>query len=356
MGALLRSDLGAFGRRAPRNRAVAVDESGVPTGFVGPDGTTVGGSKAIASAALAGLIALGRNPAFERAGPAFWEFTRTDLPAGLTSKASVGMLGTGEANLAYNLNYNDGTHRYNDPDDGAVWIALNGNGWFVQYAAAGLVGDDIWEVAGRKYSISGNLQGQVMIGQTDAQIQAGGYQACLTVPRIGANASIAGVSDLILEGAKTKGVSGHIYLNSYNSGDVYAVPGGGTFNIGGFAKNGKLNVNVPSGANLWAWYINDTVAAYMGLADVGDVPIAGMTGHDLGIRVQHAALHLSVDAGASACAKWDTSGNFIQKLNSSAPTLTVNSTLTVERTSNTQATLKMRGSDGVTRSCPLTFS
>lgn len=52
----------------------------------------------------------------------------------------------------------------------------------------------------------------------------------------------------------------------------------------------------------------------------------------------------------------DASGNLIYTVNTTAPSLTTDGTMTVERTSNTQLTFKMRGSDGVTRSGTLTLS
>jgi hypothetical protein len=55
-------------------------------------------------------------------------------------------------------------------------------------------------------------------------------------------------------------------------------------------------------------------------------------------------------------AKWDASGNFIQQVNTSAPSLTTNGTMTFELTSNTSLKFSVRGSDGVTRSASLTLS
>jgi hypothetical protein len=52
----------------------------------------------------------------------------------------------------------------------------------------------------------------------------------------------------------------------------------------------------------------------------------------------------------------DSSGNVIHNVNSSAPSLTSNSSMTVELTSNTSLKFVVRGSDGVTRSASLTLS
>jgi len=56
------------------------------------------------------------------------------------------------------------------------------------------------------------------------------------------------------------------------------------------------------------------------------------------------------------CVRWDSSGNLIQKLNSSAPTLTANSTLTFELTSDTLLAVVVKGSDGTVRSGTVTLS
>lgn len=52
----------------------------------------------------------------------------------------------------------------------------------------------------------------------------------------------------------------------------------------------------------------------------------------------------------------DSSGNLITNVNSSAPSLSTNKTMSFELTSNTQLKIVVRGSDGVTRSTTLTLS
>lgn len=55
-------------------------------------------------------------------------------------------------------------------------------------------------------------------------------------------------------------------------------------------------------------------------------------------------------------ARIDASGNFIHQVNGSAPSLSTNSTMSFELTSNTSLKVVVRGTDGVTRSVSLTLS
>jgi hypothetical protein len=52
----------------------------------------------------------------------------------------------------------------------------------------------------------------------------------------------------------------------------------------------------------------------------------------------------------------DANGNFITNVNSTAPTLSANTTMSFELTSNTSLKIVVRGSDGVTRSASLTLA
>jgi hypothetical protein len=55
-------------------------------------------------------------------------------------------------------------------------------------------------------------------------------------------------------------------------------------------------------------------------------------------------------------ARFDSSGNFIHQVNSTAPALSTNSTMSFELTSNTSLKIVVRGTDGVTRSASLTLA
>ena len=55
-------------------------------------------------------------------------------------------------------------------------------------------------------------------------------------------------------------------------------------------------------------------------------------------------------------ARYDNNGNLIQTVTGTAPTLATNSTMTFELTSNTELKIKVRGTDGTTRSVSLTLA
>jgi hypothetical protein len=59
---------------------------------------------------------------------------------------------------------------------------------------------------------------------------------------------------------------------------------------------------------------------------------------------------------AAAKVSLSDSGDLIATVNSGAPALTLNGTMTLELTSDTQLTIKVRGSDGTTRSVALTLA
>lgn len=56
------------------------------------------------------------------------------------------------------------------------------------------------------------------------------------------------------------------------------------------------------------------------------------------------------------CARFTVAGDFIHQVNSAAPTLSTNSTMSFELTSNTSLKIVVRGTDGTTRSVSLTLS
>jgi len=61
----------------------------------------------------------------------------------------------------------------------------------------------------------------------------------------------------------------------------------------------------------------------------------------------------SASAAASERARIDSSGNFIHQVNGTAPSLSTNSTMSFELTSNTSLKIVVRGTDGTTRSATL---
>lgn len=166
--------------------------------------------------------------------PNYIEFSRT----GFSDKGSVGALGGFEMNISYNMDYYDGVHRYYDATKGATWMALFDGGWQMQYAPSGST-PDVWNNTGRKLMLYQTYDGHMILNTDATAVAGGGFDAMLTVPRT--NASISGVTDLVLEGAKTTGVSGAVYLNAYNTGNVVLASGGGNVAVGTLAS-AKLHV------------------------------------------------------------------------------------------------------------------
>lgn len=155
---------------------------------------------------------------------AYHEFFRS----GYTSRAAFGMLGSPEANVSYNMDYSTGVHRLYNTSDGAAWSALHSGAWAVQWAFATVAAGDVWTASGRPYAVYQEIVSGKMILKTDFDsVTAGGFSAILTVPRNGGAASISGVGDFVLEGAKTTGTAGVVYINPYNVGDVWIATGGG---------------------------------------------------------------------------------------------------------------------------------
>lgn len=76
------------------------------------------------------------------------------------------------------------------------------------------------------------------------------------------------------------------------------------------------------------------------------------------IRLSSLALEHVWQAGAppAEAMRLDSSGNLIYRVNGTAPSLTTNSTMSFELTSNTSLKIVVRGTDGVTRSVSLTLS
>lgn len=66
--------------------------------------------------------------------------------------------------------------------------------------------------------------------------------------------------------------------------------------------------------------------------------------------------NISIVTNNAESARWNSSGDLIQKVNAAAPALVVNSTMTFELTSNTELKIKVRGSDGVTRSASIALA
>lgn len=98
-------------------------------------------------------------------------------------RVAVGALGNIEANLSYNMDYKTSVHKYYDSTTNALWIALNADGIYLQYAQSGLsTAGDIWDEAGNPYlwqvDTSGNetVMGSLTFGSTATTIADDGVQ------------------------------------------------------------------------------------------------------------------------------------------------------------------------------------
>lgn len=121
--------------------------------------------------------------------------------------------------------------------------------------------------------------------------------------------------------------------------------------------------NLDSGANVIAFGYqagNDLTA------ETGHSIFGGFSGQESGISPGDGFSILGTDnyvvladnSGGTTPMKayWDDNGNMVTKVTGTAPTLSRNSTLTFELTSNTSLKIKVRGTDGVTRSVTLTLA
>ena len=157
-------------------------------------------------------------------------------------KGNVGMLGGPEMNMSFNLDYYDGIHRYYDPTQGATWMALFNGGWQMQWAPSGST-PDMWINTGRKLMLYQTYDGHMVLNTDATTVASTTYAAILTVPRAVSGVSIAGVASLIIEGDKVYGAAGDIFLNNYNSGNLFLTNGGGKVSIGSGATPAKLYVS-----------------------------------------------------------------------------------------------------------------
>lgn len=191
------------------------------------------------SPSFAGLTLTG-NALMQKSGPAFISFYRTGLAKSV--RAHFGELGSGEANVSINMNYTSGVHRLDDVTANALWLAMHEGAWAMQRSRASSSYGDVWDIDGNEYCLFQYFDGRMVLNTTLAQITAGGYVAMLTVPRNGGAPSIAGYSDLVLEGARTPGLGGIVYINTYGAGNVNVCNGGGSLVIGGLTPSAKLDV------------------------------------------------------------------------------------------------------------------
>jgi hypothetical protein len=140
---------------------------------------------------------------------------------------------------------------------------------------------------------------------------------------------------------------GNVLVGGTADGGQKLQVSGTAYVSGGFFAGGS--VNVASGYSLTAQDSGNTYRAILrGIADdtveIGWATATPTNGH------------LIFKAGGSEQGRINPSGGWILGLTGSAPFLGTNSTMTFELTSNTSLTIKVRGTDGTTRSANLTLS
>lgn len=101
-------------------------------------------------------------------------------------------------------------------------------------------------------------------------------------------------------------------------------------------------------------------AIYSGSTSTGSIVFAdGTSGAEQYagmIRYLHSSDAMAFWTNATERMRIDSSGNLIQQVNATAPTLSTNGTMSFELTSDTSLKIVVRGTDGVTRSVSLTLA
>lgn len=144
---------------------------------------------------------------------------------------------------------------------------------------------------------------------------------------------------------------------SDNAGNIKAtLDASGRLLVGGTSNS--------SGGPVQAW-INGTgtgfqtnSAVYSALSTVAgrEIPMVyASDGTNMGL-ISSLSGNMAFFTQGTERARIDSAGNFIHQVNSTAPTLSTNGTMSFELTSNTSLKVVVRGSDGVTRSATLTLS
>ena len=124
------------------------------------------------------------------------------------------------------------------------------------------------------------------------------------------------------------------------------------FRVGQVAQYIIGGIGTPNGYPASGYNYNPDTGTYQA-ADVAVVQKFEGSGYSVNVATAGSA---GAACTLTKAQQIDINGNLIQLVNSSAPSLTVNNTLTFELTSNTTLNIKVRGTDGVTRSVSLTLS
>lgn len=173
-------------------------------------------------------------------GASIMEFWRTDGVGAY--RASVGGLGSYEANLSSNMDYTTSVHRLYDNTKGAAWIGMGENVTALQYSKATAVAGDIWNATGARYLFRSDSTGRFALN-TFLGDNFGDAQLYITRRGVsGIVTDIGGNGGILISGDRRSVVASPIYLNLNNTGSVYVASGGGKTSVGGSYNTRSLNL------------------------------------------------------------------------------------------------------------------
>ena len=189
------------------------------------------------------------NQSLFRNKPSYTQYQNTSQAGNGLIRAYFGQIGNPEAVMSHNMQYQDQVHYFDDSTRSALWLALSSSGFFLQYMPpTGSNTGDQWTATGSKQLGSADSTGKWGLNNNADTSYGDGL---LYIKRYTNMPTIVGGGDgvpdtLVLEGGRIKGRVAPIYLNKYNTGDIYA-NGGGTLRAGAITSNGN---NVLTTANV----------------------------------------------------------------------------------------------------------
>ena len=180
--------------------------------------------------------------------------------------------------------------------------------------------------AGWKYQTTGAV--------AFSQVTQGGFN-WFTAPSGTAGTAISFTQAMTLDGSGNLGVgitspTARVHAYSTTAMKQLTVDGIGAI---------KTGINFASGGTTYGQIYFDNNAPY-----------------DMSVLQQYSTGSLILGTNNTERARITSAGDLIQTANTTAPTLTTNGTVGIQRVSDTQLKLLMRGSDGVTRSVTLTLA
>jgi hypothetical protein len=145
--------------------------------------------------------------------------------------------------------------------------------------------------------------------------------------------------------------SGNTFITALTIDDAQNATFAGTIALTGSSAGQVATWNSSNANGIYHTYLTNGTA----IGDIGSAAQAvSGSASDFGITSRAGKLVLGTSSAARVTI--DTSGNLIAAVTGTAPTLGTNSTMTFELTSNTSLTIKVRGTDGTTRSVALTLA